>query len=127
MADIVQIEALGRKHAVILPDYAAREEIIVAHNTAIRRGGVTRMRYYSAVLGLCTRLGKESGADYAACAFDVLAYGGVVYGHLRKNGMTPEHIVVAASAVIGKLFDETFPTDKEIEEATGKSTAAGES
>lgn len=118
-AEIQRIELLGDKHAVILPDFAAREELAVAWGQARDRGGIALLRVLSAALGLCTRLGRQAGADYAKHRFDVLAYGGEVYGWLRSKGATPAEVRDAAMPVLVQVVRATFPTDDEVEAAAG--------
>jgi len=127
MADFKQINLLGRKHAVIVPDYAASEELVVAYRSVVDRGGVALMRVYAAAIGLSTRLGKESGADYAASRFDVLAYGGAVYGWLRKQKVEIKEIAAIGVEIIQTVADSTFPSDVEVEEQMGKSEASAAS
>ena len=64
-----------------------------------------RLRAMSAIVGLCTRVGRESGADYAAHRFDALAYGGEVYGWLRAKGAKPADIATAAMVILGPLSE----------------------
>lgn len=114
---------LGRSYAVTLPDYAAREELVSAYGEASKRGGSALMRVYAALLGLSTRIGRESGADYAAARFDVLAYGGAVYGYLREKGAAPKDVAAAAMPVLVAIVEATFPKQTEVDEALGKSPA----
>jgi len=125
MGDPIHVELLGRSHAVTLPDFAAREELVVAYSEAHGKRGVAALRVYSAALGLCTRLGKESGADYAKHRFDVLSYGGEVYGWLRKQGLDPVDIGKAGAPIIVALSEALFPRQDEVETAAGNSEARG--
>jgi hypothetical protein len=115
------VDLLGKKHAVVLPDYAAREEVMVAYGESRNKKGVALMRVYSAALGLSTRLGRMAGADYAACRFDVLAYGGAVYSYLREQGVTMEQLSSAAIPLVIQISEATFPRKEEIDEAAGNS------
>lgn len=114
----LKVSLLG-EHAVTLPDFAAREELMVAYGEARNKKGVALLRVYGAVLGLCSRLGKRAEADYAASRFDVLAYGGEVYGWLRGQGVTPAQVAEAALPVIVAISEATFPRESEVKQALG--------
>jgi hypothetical protein len=113
------IKLLDRTLPVSFPGFAAREEIMVGYGEVSKRGGVALLRVYAAALGLCTRLGKEAGADYAACKYDLLTYGGTVYGYLRENGVSPKDIATAAVPIILAISEATFPRQQEVDEAAG--------
>ena len=115
------LDLLGKKHAIVLPDFAAREELMVAYGESRTKRGVALMRVYAAVLGLCTRLGRMAGADYTAHRFDVLAYGGAVYGYLREQGVTMEQLSQAAVPLVITISEATFPRQPEVDEAAGNS------
>lgn len=123
MADITHIELYGERHAVVVPqDYAVVEEIIVAYTGATQRGGVAAQRVYAAIVGLCTRVGRSAGADYAAHRFDVLAYGGAVYGWLRREKKCDiPSIGRAAATVYPLLLAAAFPREEEVAAELGKS------
>lgn len=117
-------EALGRSHLIRPPDFAATEELLVAFSETAKRPGSAQLRVWSAMLGICTRLGRDSGADYAAHRFDVLAYGGEVYSWLRKQGMSPAEIATAAGPVLTVLAESAFPRASEVEAAAGNSVGS---
>lgn len=118
---------LGKPHAVALPDFAIREELVSAYGDAAKRGGSALMRVYGAVLGLCCpSVGRAAGADYAAARFDALAYGGKVYGHLREKGMAPADVAAAAIPLVVQVVEATFPRQEEVDSAMGKSPAGAE-
>ena len=125
MVTVQSITLLGRSHAIALPDFAAREELMVALGETQARAGSARLRAYAAALGLCTRLGRESGADYAGHRFDALAYGGAVYSYLREQGATPADVATAAVPLAAILAESTFPRQAEVDTAMGKSEAEG--
>lgn len=120
----ILVEILGEKHTVTLPDFACREELIVAWGDARSRKGVALLRVYSAALGLCTRLGRRSSADYAKHRFDLLSYGGEVYGWLRERGVTPAQLAEAAIPVIVAATEATFPRPGEVDAAAKNSEAS---
>jgi hypothetical protein len=121
MADIQTITLLGRSHAVTLPDFAAAEELLAALGETKDGAPSRRLRAMSAIVGLCTRVGRESGADYAAHRFDALAYGGEVYSWLRGRKASPSEIATAALTILGPLTDSLFPREQEVTDAMGKS------
>lgn len=119
-----RIALLGEHHAVTLPDFAAREELLVAYGEVRKRGGIALLRVYAAAVGLCTRVGRRSEADYTRHRFDVLAYGGEVYGYLRKQKATPEQIANAALPIIAAIGAELYPRESEVDAAAGNSEGA---
>ena len=121
MTEPIKVNVLGRSHAVVLPDYAAREELVVAYGEAMRRKGVALLRVYAAAVGLCTRIGREAEADYAAHRFDVLAYGGAVYTHLRGAGLAAADLAAAAGPILVAVMEATFPRAVEVEAVAGNS------
>lgn len=121
-AQPLKINLLGRDHhAVIPPDFATREEVMIAYHEASSRGGVHLVRVLAATLGLCTRLGRESGADYQKHRFDVLAYGRDVYTYLRGQGADVAQIVAAANPLVSAVAEAQFPRQSEVDEAAGNS------
>ena len=122
MSDVPQVEILGRKHAILLPGLAEREEIILALGDEDASPAVKR-RARAAALGLCTRLGRESGTTLAAHGYDVLAYGGAVYGWLREQGATMMDVAVQGNACIDAVAMGLAPREAEVESALGNSGA----
>lgn len=119
MADVT---LLGKTHLVVLPDFAAREEIVSAYADAAKRGGSALMRAYGAALGLCCpSIAKAAGADYGTLRFDVLAFGGKVYGHLRERGASPADVSMAGVGLVVQVLEATFPKQEEIDAQMGKS------
>ena len=121
MTEPTKVDLLGRSHAVVMPDFAAREELVVAYGEAMRRKGVALLRVYAAALGLCTRLGREAEADYGAHRYDVLSYGGAVYSYLRGQGVSTQDLAAAAGPVVVAVLSATFPRAAEVEAAAGNS------
>lgn len=123
-AEPQRVTLLGEQHAVTLPDFAAREELLVAYGDLRHRRGVAVLRVYAAAIGLCTRIGRRSEADFARHRFDVLAYGGEVYGWLRERKATPEQIAQAALPIICVIGVELYPREVEVDAAAGNSEGA---
>lgn len=120
-AQQAHVTILGEKRAVFMPDFAAREELMVAYGEALKKQGVAKLRVYAATLGLCTMLGRKAGADYARARFDVLAYGGEVYSWLRGQGATVEQIAEAAIPVLTEVSQALYPSETEVRAEVGNS------
>jgi hypothetical protein len=111
MSDIVRVKLLKergadevvveRLHAVAPPpSITEQEEIFMAYRDARRvRGGKAMPRAAAALVGLCTRIGRESGVTYAECGFDPLAYGGRVLDWIRLQPGNVDGLVEAAEAI----------------------------
>jgi hypothetical protein len=121
MAEPEFVLVLNRQRAILFPDFAAREELVVAYGEALKRRGVALLRVYSAAIGLCTNATKESRADYQKHRFDVLSYGGEVYGWLREQKMSPSEISTAGVKIVEALSAVLFPRESEVKEAEGNS------
>lgn len=122
MDTLPRITLLGESHAVVLPDYAAREDVFLAHVEAgKKRRGNALFRVLSAAIGLCTRVGGEKRANvsYAACSYDAMEYGGKVYGWLREQGVEHEDIAREGRVVIDAITGSLFPREFEVSEARG--------
>lgn len=118
---IVKVTLLGKEHAITLPNFAAREELVHAHIKSARRKGDHIYRVLGAALGLCTRLGREGYANTSMveCDYDLRDYGGRVYSYLREHGAEHEEIGLAANAVLDHVRDNLFPRKDEVTEARG--------
>ena len=119
---ITRITLLGEQHAVVLPDYAAREDLFLAHVEAgKKRRGNSLFRVLSAAIGLCTRIGGEKRANvsYAACGYDAMEYGGKVYSWLREQGASHEDIAREGRVVMDLVAINLFPREHEVAEARG--------
>lgn len=121
----MDIELLGRRHGFRPPPPHVAEEIVTAWGEVRRRRGVAVLRAYGAAIGLCTRLGQESGADYAGCRFDPLEYGGEVYAWLIAQGATIEQIGAAGAALVSAAAEVRWPRKAAVD-AAEKNSGAGE-
>jgi len=110
-----KVKLLGAEHTFLLPPCAEREELAVAFSDANKRGGMARLRVYSAALGLCTRVGRQSSVDYASCKCDPLVYGGRVYGWLREQGASAADVAEAAVPVLTAVMEALAPREAAIE------------
>jgi hypothetical protein len=116
MSETLVIEILGKPHTVKLPkQFAVKEELVVAY---VESAGSTsaRQRVCAAVIGICTDIGAEARADYVKARFDVLAYGGAVYGYLREKGVEMEDVPKAAAPILRELEAAAFPRKEELAE-----------
>lgn len=106
------VTILGPQEVRIPPQFAVREELILAYNDA---GSFSaRQRVNSAVIGLCTPLGKAAKVDYVRARFDVLAYGGAMYGYLREQGASMADVATAAKPILEYLDKLLFPSEAEV-------------
>lgn len=124
-APVLSIALLGRQHAVVLPSLADREDLAAAWLKARKRGGGAVLRVNAAVLGLCTRLGRESEADFGASGCDVLVYGGAVYSWLRSQGVTPAALVEVAQPALMACLESLAPREEEVKAKEDFSEAGG--
>jgi hypothetical protein len=118
------VTLLGQEYAVTIPpQFAVVEELVVAYGEAGDRAS-HRLRVCGAILGICTPLGREFKADYVKARFDVLAYGGAIYGALRERGATSAQVAEQAHTILGALVAKAFPREQEVVERAGFSAPA---
>lgn len=125
---VKHVELLGRKHAVTLPGFAEREEIAVfKHECDTKRMSTfATLRRYAAAVGLCTRLGRESGQTLSAHGYDLLSYGGAVYGWLREQGLVPKDVIAPARTCMDDCAANLFPRESEVKAEMGNSGGVAE-
>lgn len=107
----------GKSYTYKAPrSFAEREELVQA---LLGVNGVSSgfYRALSAMIGLCSPVGKEAKADYAKCRFDPLEYGGVVYSYLREQGAGYQEIFQAGLACKEQLEQVLYPRADEVDEA----------
>ena len=112
----IYIEILGERHIVTLPGFTEREEVFAADVDVSRAKdpGLRRLRSLAAAIGMCTRIGRRSGASYKDHGFDPLSYGGALLSQPRG------HLMAAVS-------DGLYPRAAEVEDEAGKSEGGEES
>lgn len=107
MDEVIKITLAGKQHAVTAPpSIIGQEELYYAWQDAIGnpRGGLRVIRVAFALVGMCTRIGRESGATYAASGCDALVYGGCVYDWFAaRNHVDAKEAVAAAVVICGVL------------------------
>lgn len=115
----VKVTLLGKEHAVVLPNFAGREELAHAHIKSSRRKADHIYRVLGAAIGLCTRIGREGYANTSLveCDYDLREYGGRVYSYLREQGATHEQVGEAATAILAHVRENLFPRAPEVDEA----------
>jgi len=125
----IYIEILGERHIVTLPGFTEREEVFAADVDVSRAKdpGLRRLRSLAAAIGMCTRIGRRSGASYKDHGFDPLSYGGEVSAWLREQGATPKQIVEAGITIMAAVSDGLYPRAAEVEDEAGKSEGGEES
>lgn len=121
---IRRVSLAGEQHALVLPDFCVRDELLSAWGAADGRT-MRQLRVSCALLGCCTRLGSRSGKTYADCHYDALAYGGHVYDYLRRSGVEPSAMMQAGVDVLGWLVEHLAPRESEVKERTGFSEGGG--
>jgi hypothetical protein len=112
-----KIELLGKAHAVVLPSsFCVREEISLAFYAASKRARspVQLRRAAAAALGLCTRIGRHSGASYEESGCDPLVYGGKVYDWLVAEGATATDILTVGRQVVDAVNEALYPAPSEV-------------
>lgn len=118
-AQIQRIELAGEHHALVLPDFIVRDELLTAFGEASAKPTPRQARVMCAMLGCCTRIGLRAGKSYADFDYHVLAYGGHVYNHLRGAGLSPQQMLDAGLAVLRWLVDHIGPRESEVAARTG--------
>jgi hypothetical protein len=124
--DTPPVNLLGKEWPIALPpQFAVREELVIAY---VESEGNTsrRLRVCAAIVGICTSIGREAKADYVKARFDVLAYGGAVYGWLRESGAKPSDVAGQAATIYATLADIVFPREGEVKERAGFSEPAAD-
>lgn len=101
MSADVKVTLLGRSHAVAAPpSIIEQEELYLAWRDARKsRGGRGIPRAAAALVGMCTRIGREAGVSYAECGCDPVVYGGRIYDWLRTQPNGVDGLVAAADAI----------------------------
>lgn len=123
-----QVELLGRKHTIVLPGFAEREECVVLWTQIdFKQGMIRNLRRYAAAIGLCTRIGRESGQTLAEHNYDMMSYGGAVYSWLRENGAEPVDLRQPGESCMSACNDSLFPRKIEVDAEVKNSEGPTES
>lgn len=123
----MEVTILGKVYAVRPPvQFSPKEALLVAISET---AGMTFQRQIAqaAVVGMCTKLGTEIGADFVKARFDALAYGNAVYSHLRTHGMKMEELPEIAGPIIAELSRQVFPREAEVQSEADFSNPTTES
>lgn len=100
---------------VTLPDFAIREELVVAWTDAGEDFMALR-RVCAAAVGLCTRVGRLSKADFARHNCNVRSYGGAVYNYLHDQGESLETVMRAGYAILAHIAEQMAPRKEEVDD-----------
>ena len=123
----MDITVKGRAHPIAAPrSFAEREELVVAYGRAAKKDALLR-RTIGAAVGLCApTVADAAGASYAACGYDLLAFGGRVYDYLRESGVSMDDIAAASREGYRLALEGLSPREPEVKERevfTGASAA----
>lgn len=110
------ITIAGKSLAVVLPDFATREELVLAWVDASQEGGnqAALRRVAAAALGLCTSTGKRAKVDYGACRCDVLVYGGKVYSWLHDQKVELPDVLAGGVEIVTLCAEAAYPRASEV-------------
>lgn len=124
------ITLLGKAHTITLPGppdgYMVIEELLLAWTKADKSGDMMLVaRANCAMIGMTTRIGRLSGADYRQ-SHQPLVYGGAVYTWLAGEKADPTEVAVAATKCLEALLEARFSRDTEVKAAEDFTPAPGE-
>lgn len=74
-------------------------------------------RVLGAAIGLTTSLGKELGESLEKHKYDVLSYGGAIWGHLRQKGASVAELTATASVCFPAIVGLVTPKEVEVQSA----------
>lgn len=112
----------GKDYPLTLPDFAEREDLALAwHTAAAASDGSALRRIAAAALGLCSALGKRSGAVWNGR--DLMLYGGKVYSYLREAKATIPEIMEQGGHAVALCAESVFPREVEVESRAGFTVA----
>lgn len=118
------ITIAGKAYPVTLPDFATRDDIVIAWHEATTKNDASKLRRVAAAaIGLCTTAGAKSGASFDGTA--LILYGGKVYTSLREQGASISSIIVAGSEVVSVCSHELFAREAEVDARASFSDPSG--
>ena len=103
---------------VTLPDLVTRQELVTAWVDAGEDFMALR-RVAAAAIGLCTRVGKLSRADYARHGCNIRSYGGAVANYLHEQGEDVEPVMRAGMAILAHVAEHEAPSKEEVDDRAG--------
>ena len=74
-------------------------------------------RVLGAAIGLTTSLGKELGESLEKHKYDVLSYGGAVWGGLRQRGASVADLTATAGVCFPAIVSLVTPKEAEVQAA----------
>ena len=120
----LDVPGVGPSHAVILPNFAARDDCATAWSPAIDAGGVRLLRVQAAAIALGTRIQRHAPAKYGP-DYDLMRYGGDVYSWLIGLGVSRMAIAEAGNQILPLMVEHLSPREPEVAEAAGPLGASG--
>lgn len=111
----------------IPPSHTDRGDLVTAYANALEAaeagGGSALARVYAAVIGLSTRVGRDSRVDFGACNCNVLVYGGRILDWLHDQGALATDIANAGAEITSRIIDTLAPSADEVAAAEKNSAA----
>jgi len=124
MSKDTTITIAGKAYPVTLPDFATRDDIVIAWHEAAGKNDASKLRRVAAAaVGLCTAACRNADASFDGSG--LLLYGGKVYNSLRERGASISSIIEAGSAVVSVCSDGLFAREAEVEARAGFSDPSG--
>jgi hypothetical protein len=115
---------LGRTSwPVTLPEFAIREELVVAWGACPDDDFMRLRRVAAAAVCLSTQIGKRARLDYGKHRCDVVVYGGAAWGFLHEQGETLQEVVTAGAQIVSAIALELAPRASEVADRSGFSEA----
>lgn len=111
------IQLLGRTYKVSPPagsaGFTAAEEWVTTAQTISEGQG---LRLLGASIGITTALGRESGETLLKHGFNMLSYGGAVYGWLRQAGVSQADLVPCMAPCSQAIASVVAPKEQEVKD-----------
>jgi len=112
---VERVEIKGRKHRVVLPGFAEREDLFVAYYSDEAKRPRRRERVLFAALALSVpSLKAGTVADYEAAQLDPVVFGSRVYNRLRSADHSRAELLPAAVKAFEVIATNTFPREAEV-------------
>lgn len=115
MSTLATIKILGRDWPVSPPSgpsgFTAAEEW---RETVANHGESQGLRVLGAAIGLATQAARPSGETLEKHSYNMLSYGGAVYGWFRQQGASAEDLLTAAPACYQAILALVTPKELEV-------------
>ena len=124
MSKDTTITIAGKAYPVTLPDFATRDDIVIAWHEAAGKSDASKLRRVAAAaIGLCTTAGRNADASFDGAG--LLLYGAKVYNSLRERGASIASIIEAGGVVVSVCSEGLFAREAEVEARAGFSDPSG--